>query len=433
MAAFSALSPVRLNRASPTPDDDMATRRLLAVIAANGMLRIAGGASGVLVGVYAADLANHGFPMDARLVGALAAASFGAELLGAIPMGVLADAWAPRVLMTGGALLAALATLLFGLTRDVRMFFVSRVLEGLAAAVSVPALLAHVVDTTAGDSALRARTMTYFELSLLAGLAVGGLLGGQLWQGLGPGAFAALACVYVVAALIVFAAGGGSRTHTRRAALAGFLRSLRIPSLRQLAPIWLCMNVIVGMWLGPTFYFLLTHESTSRQFLAGLFAANPQRVGWVLLGYSLVFGTGLLAWSVILPRTSPSRALRMSLMAMLAVSTILLLVNHAGGVSAVLRWLLVAIAALFVMVESGFTPAALSLVATAVGARAGRGAAMGIYSFLLSLGALVGNLLAGTVGQRAAIDGLIYSTLVLALVALGLLARLEPVHARAGD
>ena len=45
-------------------------------------------------------------------------------------------------------------------------------------------------------------------------------------------------------------------------------------------------------------------------------------------------------------------------------------------------------------VESGFTPAALSLLATAVGARAGRGAAMGIYSFLLSLGALVGNLLA---------------------------------------
>ena len=32
------------------------------------------------------------------------------------------------------------------------------------------------------------------------------------------------------------------------------------------------------------------------------------------------------------------------------------------------------------MVESGFTPAALSLLASAVGAHTGRGAAMGIYS-----------------------------------------------------
>src|SRR5207302_236190 len=44
-----------------------------------------------------------------------------------------------------------------------------RLLEGLAAAVTVPALLAHVVDTAARDSALRARTMSYFELSLLVG------------------------------------------------------------------------------------------------------------------------------------------------------------------------------------------------------------------------------------------------------------------------
>src|SRR5437867_8030174 len=102
MAASSAPSPARPKRTSRTPDDDVTPRRLLAVIAANGMLRIAGGASGVLVGVYAADLANHGFPMDTRLVGTLAAVSFGAELLGVMPMGVLADAWAPRVLMTGG-------------------------------------------------------------------------------------------------------------------------------------------------------------------------------------------------------------------------------------------------------------------------------------------------------------------------------------------
>src|SRR5437870_4264865 len=95
-------------------------RRLWLVIAANAMLRIAGGASGVLVGIYVADLANRGLSVDAALVGLLSAMSFGAELVGAIPMGVIADAVAPRVLMSGGALATALAAALFGLTRDAR-------------------------------------------------------------------------------------------------------------------------------------------------------------------------------------------------------------------------------------------------------------------------------------------------------------------------
>jgi hypothetical protein len=46
------------------------------------MLRVAGGASSVWVGVYIADLANRGREIGAGLVGTLAAISFGAELLG---------------------------------------------------------------------------------------------------------------------------------------------------------------------------------------------------------------------------------------------------------------------------------------------------------------------------------------------------------------
>jgi hypothetical protein len=43
------------------PDDDVTPRRRLAlVVLANAALRIVGGASGVLVGVYVADLANRG-------------------------------------------------------------------------------------------------------------------------------------------------------------------------------------------------------------------------------------------------------------------------------------------------------------------------------------------------------------------------------------
>jgi MFS family permease len=406
-------------------------RRLALVIAANAMLRIAGGASGLLVGIYVADLANRGRTVDATLVGLLSAMSFGAELVGAVPMGVIADAVTPRALMSGGALIAALATALFGMTDDVRVFFASRVLEGLAAAAAVPALLAHLVDATADDNSLRVRAMSYFELSLLAGLGLGGLLGSQLWRALASRAFMAIALVYVCAAVLLFVGAAGSRAHGARQAYAGLLRSLREPALRRLAPVWLCMNVILGLWLGPTIYFLMTSRSASGQLLAGLLVDDPQRLGWLLLGYSVTFGAGLIAWSIALPRIALRRALRMSLVAMLAVSLGFFVLNHAGDLPIGVRWTLTAIIALLIMVESGFTPAALALLATAVGPRPGRGAAMGIYSFLLSLGALAGSLLAGFLGQRFAVDGLIYATFALALVALALLRRLSLVDAGA--
>jgi MFS family permease len=404
-------------------------RRLALVIVANAMLRIAGGASGVLVGIYLADLANRGFTIDAVLVGLLSASSFGAELVGAIPMGVMADAVAPRALTSLGASVAALAVLIFGLTYDVRLFFASRLLEGLAAAAAVPPLLAHLVDETAHDAGLRARAMSYFELSLLAGLGVAGLLGSQLWRLLASRAFAPLALVYVCAATLLLTGAAGSHVHTSREAYAGLLRSVRDPTLRRLAPVWLAMNVILGLWLGPTVYFLMTTRSTSGQLFAGLLAEDPHQLGSLLLGYSAIFGAGLVAWSIVLPRIGPRRALRISLVAMLGVSVGLFSLNHGGRWPISMRWTLTGAVALLVMIESGFTPAALALLASAVGPRAGRGAAMGIYSFLLGVGALAGSVLAGWLGNRFAFDGLIAATVTLALVALALLPRLSAVEA----
>ena len=410
-----------------------ARKRLPVILAGNALMRIAGGASGVLVGLLLADLANRGARVDTALVGTLGAVSFAAELVGAVPMGLASDTFAPRALMTGGALLGAAATQLFGMTGLTSIFFLSRTAEGLGAAAGVPPLLAHLTDVTDGDPALRARVMSYFELSLLAGLAFGGLLGSQLWRVLHAGGFAAVAAVYLLCSALLFFGAAGSRSHSRSEAMAGFFRALREPSLRRLAPAWVCVNAIVGLWLGPTVTFLMTQKSKTGQFIAGVFADQPDRVGWLLLGYALVFGTGVTIWSVILPRVPVKRALRISLVSMFWVCAGLLMFNHSGTLPAELRWLIGAATAVCIMVESGFTPAALALLAGVVGAQAGRGAAMGIYSMLLGIGAIGGSLLAATLGQWLAVDGLIYGTLAMAAIALVLLTRLHPeeaVHVR---
>ena len=119
-----------------------------------------------------------------------------------------------------------------------------------------------------------------------------------------------------------------------------------------------------------------------------------------------------------MPRIGAERALTIGLAAMPFVCAGLYLLNHSTGVGEPVRWVIGGVTAVLIMIESGFTPAALSLLAGAIGAHAGRGSAMGIYSVLLSVGAIAGSLMAAWLGRAFSVDGLIYGTFGLALAAL---------------
>lgn len=376
-----------------------------------------------MIGLYLAGLSNAGARIGAGIVGSVGAASFAAELLASIPMGIAADALQPRWLMSGGALLGALAVQLFALTASTAVFFASRLLEGVGAAAIVPALLAYLADETEGRRSLRVRVMSYFELTLLAGLALGGIIAAQLFRALHTGAFTAVALMYLACAAILFLSV--ARPTIRRIAnpIADLHDLFRLPALQHLAPVWVCVNAIVGLWLGPTLPFLLTQRSTSAQFLAGIYAANPARVGWLLLAYAVVFGTGITIWSVVLPHVRLGRAMRITLVAILPACATIYALNHSAHVPPSVRWILGGILALVVIVESGFTPAALAWLAQTLPVQSGRAAAMGVYSVLLSIGAIVGSLLAAVLGQRSAIDGLLAGTALMTLVALIFLYR----------
>jgi MFS family permease len=388
------------------------------VIAAHALLRIASGASAILVGLYLASLNNHGVHLSASLVGTLSAVSFAAELFASIPMGVASDVMQPRWLMTGGAAVGALAAFLFAASGSTSVFFLSRLLEGIGAAAIVPALLAYLTDATEGRAALRVRAMSYFELTLLAGLALGGVVAAQLFRVLNSGAFTVVAVVYLACAAILFSSISGRSSRHLANPLEDLKQVLRLPSIRRLAPVWLCVNSVVGLWLGPTLPFLLTERSTKAQYLAGIYASSPASVGGLLFGYSIVFGLGVTVWSFVLPHIRLLTAMRITLGAMLLVCTGLYLLNHSGDQSITARWSVGGITALLIMVESGFTPAALAWLAGTLPVQSGRGAAMGIYSVLLSVGAIIGSLLAGVLGERYAIDGLLYGTVFVAIAAL---------------
>lgn len=359
--------------------------------------------------------------VGAGFVGLLGAVSFGAELVASVPMGTLSDALTPRRLMVAGSLVAAFATWLMGATQMLPVFVTSRVLEGVGAAAITPPLLAWLAEVTERDARLRARVMSFFELSLLGGLGLGGLLATELWRRQRAHGFATLSVAYLVCAALFYLAVRCGRAHGGRAAWNGLREALRDTAVRHLAPVWLCINAVVGLWLGPTLAFLLTRHASGGQYLDGIFASEPTKVGWLLLGYSAVFGAGVTAWSFVLPRVRVRTAMKTSLWAMLPACGGLYLLNHSAVMTDGERWAIGVATALVVMVESGFTPAALAWLAQSLGRGAGKGAAMSVYSVLLSLGAIAGSLLAGALGQVLGMDGLLLGTALLGAGALVLL------------
>ena len=170
--------------------------------------------------------------------------------------------------------------------------------------------------------------MSFFELSLLAGLAFGGLAAAQLWKAWAPAHSRRWRFSIFFARVFSTPAQREAGDTVPAQPCQDSVSALREPALRRLAPIWICVNSIIGLWLGPNLSFLLTERTHGGQFLHGVFADTPESLGWMLLGYSVVFGTGVTAWGLILPRLSVVRALRISLRAMFAVCTGLFVLNH---------------------------------------------------------------------------------------------------------
>ena len=394
------------------------SRRWPVVLAGNALVRIAGGAGGVLVGLYFADLGNQGQDVNAAIVGLLGAVAYGAELIGALPMGILADRLSPRFLMIGSGLLGAAGMGLLGVARSVPAFFVARSVDGSAWAASSPAILAYLTDLTEDALNMRGRVMALFELTLLAGLALGAPIGAGLWQLLGTGAFVAMAGIYLASSAAFWFGAATAESRSTVESFEGLRRALGDPSIRMLAPAWIAINAIVGLWLGPMVTFLLTLRQESTQYLNGLFADNPEQVGWVFLGYALVFAIGVTIWSFFLDRVDRKTVLVVGLTATLVVCAGLYVLNHTPALGNAPRLGLLVFLAAAVMVESGFTPGALALLADIVGGAAGRGATMGIYSALLGVGALLGALIGSVLGAAFGVDGLIHGTVALVVVAL---------------
>jgi MFS family permease len=386
---------------------------LLAAILGSFFVRIGGAASGVMLGLFMAGQHRAGIAgSSALVVGLLTAAFYLSELLGSPICGFIVDRRGVRSVLLAGPVLGVVAAALCAVPSHVLLLSVARLVQGLSAALTVPAALAFLSDATQGHLNTRGKIMGFFEVTSIGGIAVGYALGGYLWHWLHRPGFWILASLYTVAvSLFVFI----------RAERMG--KSARVPSTSfraighavDLMPSWLALSAAAGLWFGQAAFQLSGGHTRPNQLLTvGL---SDTTIGMIFGVYTLLFAMGTVSWGFALNRTRLAFPMRLGPLGMIVGALALFEINHAStmGGTWFFSWLVVGIVG--IAIETAYTPAALTLLAARSDVvRSGRGAVMGVYAMLLAGGQLAGALLGGIAAQEYGVDGLIGVTVVLAVL-----------------
>jgi MFS family permease len=409
-------------------------RPVLAVILGTFTLRLATGITGSMLLFYYAALPTHGGPVVTPVeVGILAALFYASELALSPVFGVLSDRIGHRRVMLIGPAFGAVAVVITAFTVSIPVIGFTRILEGSSTAASVPSILGFIAFATAADEHMRGRAVARFEAATLAGLGAGFIAGPLLFGALGPAAFIANALVYGIS-FTIYRFGvpvhaepePAARAHAPGEGLRRYARILRGSHVWLLAPTWIAINAVLGLFTSQTLYQLIREPDPefADQALMGGFGEVQVSVG-LAVGF-LLFFAGLFYWG------GKFQAMRRTTIILYGIGggAVLLaaaaLVNHLGAESLPLLLLLASVAAGGLFVLAGATPAAIGLLADVTESYPDdRGAIMGLYSVFLGLGQIIGAMLGGWAAEVRGLDGVFVVSFVLLGLALLPLAQLR--------
>jgi MFS family permease len=424
-----------------------------AVTVATFTLRFATGLTGALLVYFLADLPDFGGPpVGPFLLAALTGLFFAAELVLSPLFGALADRVGHHLVMQVGPLFGLVAVVLTAATAEIHLpgamvvalpalvgslplLGVTRLLEGASTAASVPSVLGFIAAVTSGDEALRGRAAARFEAATIAGLAIGFAVAGPVWTVLGPTGFLANALVYVAALLLyrygVPRAGLATESGRRPPHWAHYRRLLVHARVWLLAPTWIALNAILGLYTSQTLFQLVRAPDprfADQSLVGGL---EPLVVTGAFLLGGVVFFAGLAYWGGRFATTRRTSIIFYGILGGTLSVVAALLLNHSGEATLLLRApLLVGFGAGLFMI-AGATPAALGLLADISEDFPGdRGVIMGLYSVFLALGQICGAFVGAVAAERWAFDGILMATLLLQGIALLPLARLHRFEVR---
>jgi MFS family permease len=438
-------------------------RSLAAVIIGSLLLRAAAGAMGENIQFYFNAIheaalspnhplrhvagAAHVYPVSYTLGGIIIASFFVAELAGALLLGAWSDRVGRKKFIILGPLFGAVAVIITSLTTMVWLLIFTRLLEGLSTASNAPATLGYIAESTSHSEKLRTRIVGFYEIATIGGIALGFSLGGWLWRTFGTAAvvagipltspaFAINALIYLASLIILWLGIHEIREKKQAdtatvvspvATLKRYWDIVSSPQVAGFAPAWIAINGVLGVWINLSARILTDKSGHSNQALVGAF--DSFQAGNVRAAYAVFFILGILIWSLFFGGVKKNSAMLIGTGGLFVSCLILFGINHQSSLSAPAVAPLAILLVFSIMVQSGFTPAALAHLADITEAYASdRGAIMGLYSVFLGLGQFLGASLGGIFVDWIGADGMILFNALLGILAAVLLLRLRLIE-----
>lgn len=310
------------------------------------------------------------------LVAAFGAAQFLFSPIG----GQLSDRLGRKKLIIAGLLFTVVSDYLFAVGHTLPLLYAARFIGGIGLGLMVPSVMAYVADST--TPATRAKGMGYLGAAMNLGMVLGPGLGGLIAE------FGIRVPYYCAAGLSLLAAGLSlllreTLTPERRAA-AGVHK--RQPIARQVAdsfrtPYFRYLLLVFVMTFG-----LVNYETVYALFVEQKYGFDARSIS-IVITLGAVIGIVCQIWLLdrAVRRFGEIRLIRLSLI-LTAAALVLMLIQFN------LVYLLL-ISAIFFAFNSFLRPTVGTLIANAAGDR--QGYAAGLNTTYMSLGSIVGPLLAG--------------------------------------
>lgn len=436
-------------------------RSLAALIVGTVVLRAAAGAMGENIQFYlgeinkAAQAPDHPLRMitgatvqeiSYTLTGLIIGSFFVAELIGSPLFGVWSDKYGRKLFIIFGPLFGALAVGITAVTTAIWLLIVTRLLEGLSTAANAPATLGYIAEATSHSAKLRSRVVGFFEVATVGGMGIGLSLGGWLWYNFGHAsvffgipltspAFALNAVIYLASLLILWFGMSEARekrkaiptTPSARETWSHYWQILSSPRVAGFAPAWIAINAVLGVFINLTARVLTDKGAFPGQLLVGHF--DSFQAGNIRATYAVVFVLGILLWSLVFAQWRKTTVMLVGTAGLGGFCLFMYLLNHQPSLDSPLVIPLAVLLMASILIQSGFTPAALAHLADITEDWAGdRGAIMGLYSVFLGVGQVIGATVGGPFVDWGGADGVVVVTALLGLFSALLLLRLHFVE-----
>lgn len=398
----------------------MEKRTLVILLLALFIAALGVGIIAPIIPIYAMDLGATGVTLGLMI----AAFSISRGALQPV-VGNLSDRRGRKRFLVAGLSIYAVVGLTYTLATSVEHLILIRLFHGVGSAMIVPIVMAYIGDLT--PQGQEGKYMGMLNIALFAGISGGPILGGVFWDtiGINP-AFYAMSALTAASLVLILTLLPPQRSDREIQSTPGLLTTLRrmLHNSRVVGMLLPRIGTMIVMVPSLGFLPILMHK---------LMGATGMEIGIVIAARTIVTAGLQIPFGRIADRHNKvALILTGSLIASAGVFVMPFATDFLQ-----LVWLSV-----FIGIGEALIWPTLGAIAVEEGHQYGQGSMMGVFNMAMSLGILIGSLVAGSFMDLIGLEYVFYVVsiiLVVSAVAGGLLiarrgpARKEGVSTDSGD